>query len=196
MKEAYIDVETTGLSAYKNGIIELALIVEIDGIEQFRWASKMNPLPCEVDQKALDVTSITLEEIQTYPHMQAVIGDFVARLDSLVVKWDKKDKLHFTAYNAIFDQDFVRNTMKAFDPRCYFGSYFWWPVTDVMGLAAEFLKEQRPLMVDFKLGTVYEWLFDEKLEDAHEAMADIKATRRIHKHITQHGIRRDNADSS
>ena len=52
-----------------------------------------------------------------------------------------------------------------------------------MYVAGFALSRIRPMMPNFKLGTVYKTLFNEDLDEAHNSMADIEGTMRIYEYL-------------
>jgi DNA polymerase-3 subunit epsilon len=170
MKHCFIDVETTGLIPSKHSIIQIGIII---GDKEHSFC--MQPFDgAQIEEQALIVNGITMETLKDWPTYENARRRFMSILDANVDKFDKYDKMFFTAYNAPFDEGFVRKLVGT-----YFGSYFWWPAIDVAVLAAMHLKKQRRTMRDFKLTTVYEKIVEKPLEHAHDALADIRATKEI-----------------
>ena len=178
MKLAFIDVETTGLDPQRHALWSLGCILEVDGEEVDRFSLKCQPHEGrEVEPEALAVGKITEQELMGLPSPYAAREEFESHLRRFVDRYDRQDKFFFVAYNAPFDYQFVRSWWEECgDP--YYGSWFWHPPLDVMGLAALVLIEERPLLKNFKLETVCGHLGVE-LTQAHDALADIEATRRL-----------------
>jgi DNA polymerase-3 subunit epsilon len=184
MKLAYIDTETTGLDPVKNAIIQIAGYIEIDGETRERFNIRMKPAPGKVvEQSALEVNGITGEDLATFDDHTEGYKKFTQTLGMYCNKFDKADKYFFVAYNATFDDRFIRQFMlENNDP--YFGSWFHWPSIDVAVLAVDELMERRHEMPNFKLLTVakeYGMTIDEKR--LHDAMYDIELTRDIYKAV-------------
>ena len=93
--------------------------------------------------------------------------------------------MHFIAYNAQFDSEFMREWWKkADDP--YFGSLFWNPPICVMQAAAWFVQRVRGALPNFQLGTVCESAgvgWDES--KAHNAEYDIQKTHELYKYLSR-----------
>lgn len=171
----FIDVETTGVIPGKHSIIQIGMTIGF-----LEYSFLMQPFTgATIDDMALKVNGVSREILSTYPAYTEGKGKFIDTLDIHVDKYNKMDKMFFIAYNATFDERFIRHMIGT-----YFGSYFWWPVIDVAMLAAMFLYEKRHKMIDFKLGTVYKEIVGKPLEDAHEALSDIKATKEIFDIVT------------
>jgi len=180
MKRCYIDVETTGTNPVKHGIIQLAGKIVIDGVERQIFDFKMRPFPGqEIEEDALKVTGTTRGMIEGYMDPREAYRRLLAMLGTYVGKYDKIDKFHFIAYNASFDDAFVRQWFLNCGDK-YFGSWFWWPAIDVAVLAAEAIGPDRALMPNFKLTTVADWFKVSADGSAHDALYDITITQKVH----------------
>ena len=151
-KELFIDIETTGLNPEKDSIEQLAYI--------YREGGKI-------------ISTQDLKGDNIYPH-------FVGNLNEIVDRFNKEDKMYFIAYNAGFDNQFVRNMFLQNDDK-YFGSYFYSPHICVMQLAAfKFMRKGiRP--DSFKLGDVCKY-FKLKVDDnkLHDGLYDITLTKNLY----------------
>ena len=181
MKLMYVDTETTGIETPDCGIIQIAGIIEIDGQVREDFNIKCRPYENDViSQEALDIHGITLEEIQGY-HMDGLEAHkkLTAILSRYVDRYDKKDKFQIVAYNARFDADHLRAWFhKAKDK--YFGSWFWHPPIDVMGVCAATMIKTRPRLENFKLGTVCKHHgIPVAEEEQHDAVYDVSITRTL-----------------
>lgn len=184
MKYCYIDVETTGVDPKKNGILQLAGEIWVDGVQQNSFNFLVKPFHGqEIEDQALEVTGITWEQIERdHREPREVYRDFLSVLGQHVNKYDKMDKYFFVAYNAAFDDAFIRQFFKLNGDN-YFGSWFWWPSIDVAVLAAEAIGPDRQFMENFKLTTVASRLGVKAEGSAHDAMYDITITRMVHERI-------------
>lgn len=189
VKLCYIDTETTGLNAKEHGIIQLAAIMEIDGVEVDTFSQKIRPASCcRADLKALEISGSTIEMIKTYMPEHDAYLSFVAWLGKHISKFDKLDKAFFCGYNSPFDVEFLR---ALFDRNgdSYFGSWFWSGSIDVMGAALWNLREDRHKLANFKLGAVADFVLGERAQalaaetGLHDALTDIRVTRELHKAI-------------
>lgn len=67
MKLLFFDLETTGVKFWRNGIHQIGGIVDIDGQEAERFDIRLAPNPAAtIEQEALDVAGVTLEQVQSY----------------------------------------------------------------------------------------------------------------------------------
>lgn len=181
MKDIYIDVETTGTDHTKHGIHQLSGIIVIDGVERESFNFNIAPFPYqEIVPEAVAVSGRTVEQVKTYPAPAEIYKKLTTILRTYVDKYNKKDKFNFIGYNSTFDSQFVRQFFSNNqDP--YYGSWFWTPDIDIMRVAGLLLRNERPKMADFKLGTVASYLgIDMTGLALHDAMADIRITMAMH----------------
>lgn len=182
MKLIYIDVETTGIAFPQSGLIQLAGTIEIEGQKPKTFQYRIQPFPNDIiDEEALSINGITREAMAEYPSPRTVYNKFINLLEKYVDRYDRADKFHFIGYNAIFDSNHLRAWFEK-NGDTYFGSWFYFPPIDVMGMAAVHLMTRRAGMKDFKLLTVAREL-GLKVDEtkAHDARYDITLTREMFK---------------
>lgn len=179
MKIFWFDVETTGLLPWKHGIIQFAYLIEVDGVERERGSYRIQPFDTdEIDNKALEVNGVSREELTKY--LDPAIwfsGTLLPLLGKYVNKFDRGDKFTPAGFNTDFDVSFLREFFKKNGDKFY-GSWFNYDLIDPLQYL-RFMQPKVPSIQSFpdkKLGTVCE-RFGVSLEGAHEAMADIIATR-------------------
>lgn len=190
MKLFFLDLETTGVKYWKNGIHQISGCIEVDGIVKEYFDFKVQPHPlCTIEDEALAVSNLTKEVVLAYTPMKEVYTKLILMLARYVDKYNKTDKYFIVGYNnASFDNAFLREffihnasteTERMYGN--YFGSWFWSNSLDVMVLASEKLKELRYRMLDFKLKTVAKQL-GISVDDTrlHDAAYDIELTRQVY----------------
>ena len=110
-----------------------------------------------------------ITEAEAYSQFTEWLG---ARIDN----FDKKDKAIFAAYNARFDNDFIRELFKR-NKDNYFGSWFYSAPLDIMGTAMLMVRlGYIPAPVNFKNATICNEFGIENIK-SHSAINDIKASR-------------------
>lgn len=181
MKLIFIDTETTGLDHTRNSMLQLAGIVRIDGKIVDRFDYKMQPfVGADID--------VNGELASRYRMKQDVaFNKFVKLLEKHVNPYNKKDKFYFLAYNAKFDENFLRAWFLRNEHK-YYGSYFWNPSLDVMQLALRGLMNsgERELIDNMKLGTVAKYYgLKVKDENLHDAAYDIRITKDLYNRIVR-----------
>jgi DNA polymerase III subunit epsilon len=188
-KICWIDVETTGLDARKQDVIQIAGIIDINGQVKERFMFLCQPHSWEdIQQKALDVHGYSIPDLQGFESPYVIKQKVEAILAKYINKFDKADKFVFAGYNTPFDYGFVREWFKKCGDK-YFGSYFEYKQYDVYPLfqcycniAGLSLPNQKLITAAGHFGVHI---------DAHDALSDIEATRAVGKHIEkllQYGI--------
>lgn len=180
-KLLFFDLETTGVKFWRNGIHQIGGIVDIDGQEAERFDIRLAPNPAAtIEQEALDVAGVTLEQVQPYQPMEDGYRQLVGILSKYVNKFDKRDKMYLVGYNnAGFDNSFLRALFQQCGDK-YFGSWFYPNCMDVYVMVTPFLMGVRNDMENFKLMTVARTMGIEIDENKlHDATYDIELTRDI-----------------
>jgi DNA polymerase-3 subunit epsilon len=186
MKLFIFDLETTGLFAANCGVHQLAgAIIEIqpDGCLKFceSFNYKVKPfIGKRIYPSALEVGGLTYDTIASYGEPLAIFQEFRRTLEKHVKKFDNEDKMTLVGYNNMhFDNEFLRQWFLDCGEK-YFGSYFWSNSIDVMSEASRVLINLRPLMPNFKLGTVAKTLgIAVSEEDLHDGLYDVRLTYKI-----------------
>jgi DNA polymerase-3 subunit epsilon len=177
-KIVWLDLETSGLDPSKNGIVQAAFLIDIDGQILEEREFRMNPVGKELDPTALAVHGIPAETIATYQPATEAKADIARFLDAYVNKFDRADKLTIAGFNVGFDSSFLEALWDETGDR-YFYSYFnhtpidpfrVQPFLEWAGLSAK--PEKR------NLGALAAH-YGITLEDAHDALADTRATREL-----------------
>lgn len=177
MKVMYFDVETTGLDSKENEIVQLGVIIEIEGKIKEERNFFLKPEKWDkVSPDALEVTGKTVEDLRKYPERRMAYHSFINLLGAYCDKYDRDDKFYPAGYNVNFDLDFLSEFFKSMkDP--YLGSWLNWKQIDPLKILY-FLEAKGEFMLpNYKLSTVCE-LFKIDI-DAHDAMSDIRATREL-----------------
>ena len=188
MKKAfYFDVETTGLEKEQHALVQLACIVE--------YGNTTDSLVLDIDPttynksitisaQALEVTGKTLETLWAYPTSKEQFEKFINFLDKHINKFDKTDKFYPIGFNSSFDMGFLIEWFADNDHK-YFGSYFHYKDIDVYKLYSLLLYElDMPQTENHKLGTLCAY-YGIQLENAHDALADIRATKELYSFLKQ-----------
>lgn len=180
-KILYLDTETTGTDPKVNGLIQIAMIAEVDGCPVGELNVNLRTFPDdEIVEKALEVTGTTREDIDGYEEPTIVHARIVKFLNRYINPHERTDKFTAAGYNVRFDLQF----MNAFFRKCstptkksFWGSYADWYYLDPLRLLAWFRRLGLVDLPDYKLGTVCDHFGIKLGEDAHDALADIRATR-------------------
>ena len=176
MKQIWIDTETTGIDHHTNFIIELAALYE-DGKSKSVFHVYILPELKPDDFNVIEeLTGITWEYLEQNGITESeAFTQFIAWIDQYIDHYDKKDKAIFAAYNARFDNDFIREFFKH-NADNYFGSWFYSASLDIMGTAMLCVKLGLiPVPANFKNSTICEYFGI--THKVHSAIEDIKASR-------------------
>lgn len=187
-KIIWVDVETNGLYPGENYILEIAALYEERGIEKsrkiFHRFCKPDIKPDDWDEPVMNGKTVTehtgiswefLEEKGLSPSEFST--EFISFLSTHIQSRVVSDKAVFAAYNANFDNQFVRRLFNP-DKKQYFGSYFFSCSLDIMTTVALALhKGVLPQLQNYKNATLADH-FGIEIQ-AHSAISDIKASRQI-----------------
>jgi len=179
IKYCFLDLETGGIDPKENGILEIGCILEVGGHTE-NLSIRCNPFPTDViDDRALKVNKFPREELFNHTPPREAYKWFTTKLSNFVSKYNKKDKFFLVGYQVPFDESFLREFFLKNDDK-YFNSFFFYPSIDVAVLVAMFLKEERHLMINFKLATVAQMLkIPLEEEKTHGALYDAHITKKI-----------------
>lgn len=187
IKRLFYDLETTGVMYWKNGIHQIAGILEIDGKEVERFDLKIKPNPnCIVDDTALEVAGITREDLKSdkYESFNSGYRRFNKMIHKHVDKYNKKDKIFLIGYNnASFDNQFLRAFYVQNNDN-YFGSLFWQFPIDVYVLASDCIMDKLHTLENGKLMTMCR-AFGIEVDDSklHDALYDIELTKELYERV-------------
>jgi DNA polymerase-3 subunit epsilon len=187
-KLCFIDVETTGTDRKLHNIFQLSgRIVSNEGEVLDKFNFKFKPFSLEhYEDGALEQTGMTIADLEALPMTaNEAFAAFITVLEKHCNRFDKTDKMQFVAYNAGFDNEFVRAFFEKMGDN-YFGSWFWNPPICVMQAMALFLIRVRGAIPNFKLATLCkcaELGWDES--KAHDADYDIEQTMRLFNYVEE-----------
>lgn len=182
LKILFYDLETTGVRYWRDGIHQIAGILDIDGQVVDTFDYKVRPYPAaEISDDALKVAGVTRDQVLQYKPMEETYPDLNRRINLHVSRFDKKDKVYLVGYNnAAFDNAFFRAWYKQSGDE-YFGAYFWENPTDVYSLVSFIIMRERPNLPNSKLKTLCRYFGIEVDESRlHDALYDISLTRELY----------------
>lgn len=174
-KVFWFDVETTGLDHINNDIIELSVIIEIDGELKESHVWHCQPYNYEnISRESLSITGYTIEELRTFRKPHHVYSELIQMLSTYIDKYDRHDKFWIGGYNVSFDINFLKTFFhKNFDN--FFGSWFNYKQLDPLHLLRFMDFYNFVSLDDYKLSTAC--LFYNIYLEAHNSLSDITATR-------------------
>ena len=178
MRKLFLDVETTGLDCKVNGIIQIACIDDLTGAT---FSMDIKPFKgCKYDKGAEKIHGKTKKEIKKFVDEDKAMVLFTEWLSGL-----QKGRQQFSiaGYNSRFDQDFVTEWFER--TKAGFWSYFNYYDIDVFALVkildiyGSDVDTGRPSK---KLTAICNTMKVD-LENAHDAMSDIVATKKLYKKL-------------
>ena len=180
-KEFYCDLETSGLKEDVHGVVQIAGIIKINGQVKAKFDYKVKLMKGDkITLSSIEIHGYSIEEIKSFPSSHRFFNKLLETFNKYIDPYDKKDKFHLVGYNAYFDYKFLRRFFEKNNFK-WFGSYTWFPPTDIMQYANFYFEEQRYTFNNFKLRTVAEHLGKIIDEDSlHDSSYDIELTRFIY----------------
>ena len=175
MKILFFDVETTGLDAKKQDIIQIAGIVEIDGEVKEEFNFTCQPFSYEnISKEALEVHGMDIEQLKTFQTPQEMYKKLTKIFDKYINRYNKLDKFIPAGQNVNFDIGFLIEFFKKNgNPYCM--AYIDYHKLDLMALTMALHLNGKEQFENFRLETVAnKWGIE---FSAHDAMSDIRATR-------------------
>lgn len=188
MRFMWLDTETTGLETTDASAFELAFILVQNGVVICERDFYLNPLSetIKYNEDAGKIHGYTEEQIKAFPPEKEQILKIADFLKSSVnlFKSDgsRTEKLVIAGYNVEFD----KKHLKALLARNGFNydDYFIDTADVFEQVKRAGIQKALPYLPDRKLGTVAKHL-GVNLENAHNALADIRATREVAKKLQQ-----------
>ena len=177
----YIDTETTGLNVANCSIWQLAgYITDTSKNITESFDFKMRPYRDGiVSEEAISKTGITQEQLDSFPSQSEAFNSFVSLIGKYVDLEDWNQRVIPIGYNVSFDLDSLRAWFAYNNSASLFSKNIYFPGIDVMYLSSYYLLGERHKMRNFTLSTVYEHVLHKKLQNAHNALADIDATKEL-----------------
>ena len=185
-KILWVDVETTGLSPKRNGIISIAAFMMVDGAidpVKGRFVAEMNPVGREIEDSALAVNGLNREQIASFHDWQHVGIEFATWMASFCTVFPM-DKAVCGGYGTSFDVRMIKNWFP--ETGAYgFHDFIEPTLLDVCEMAKRSLHPDLCLLPNKKLSTVSKALGIDLGNKAHNAEADILATIEVWKKLVE-----------
>jgi len=165
---AVVDLETTGLTAGRDRIVEISVVRVEPGQEPtFAMDTLVNPMRRVA---ATEIHGITDTDVANAPRFADVAGDFVAALSGCVV----------AAYNVYFDMRFITSELRDIGIQCQIPHFCLMYMRPMLGLG----KRCRLAQVCEEHGVEY----DESHVAAEDAMAAARLLTHYYSHIRNTGV--------
>ncbi len=171
----WIDTETTGLSDKIHGIISIAGIFDIDGTVVDKIELEMKPTGRICDNRALQVNGYTRTRISRLKAWEKVFPEFIASINKISREHFPDVKFRLAGQNIPFDNRHVKSWAAA----CKALEYWDILIDQDHMIDTQKISKQFPELESHKLGNLCK-AFGVNLSNAHNAMADIEATRALY----------------
>jgi len=180
-KLIYVDVETTGLDPTRNGIVQIAWIIEIDGEVATESSFIVHPPDwAEIEQEALAVHGIAESDFRQGVSYREIHDNLEADMALYVDRYERSDKFRLAGYNARFDFDFLKRLWEDCGDK-YLGAWIQFgnfvdpfgavPIWQLAGII--------PPLPNLKLATVAGAFGVHDVGGAHDALEDLHMTREV-----------------
>ncbi len=183
MRFLWLDTETTGLDVADSAAFEVGMILVNDGKELCERCFFLNPLSetIKYHEEAGKVHGYSEAEIRAFPSEKEQvprIAEFFHEARELWLKdGSKSEKMIIAGYNVGFDVAHIKALLERNGFK--YEDYFEDIVADVFEQVKRAgMQKALPYLENRKLVTVAKHLGIE-LKNAHDALADIRATRRV-----------------
>ncbi len=185
-KILWVDVETTGFSPKRNGIISIAAFMMVDGVidpVKGRFVAEMNPVGREIEDSALMVNGFARNRIAAAKDWSIVGLQFAAWIADHSERFPL-DLAVCGGYVTSFDVAMIGNWLESTGPYRV-GDFIEPKLLDVCELAKKSLHPSLCLLPNKKLTTVSKAMGVDLGDDAHNAEADILATIEVWKKLVE-----------
>lgn len=184
-KILWVDVETTGFSPKRNGIISIAAFMMADGVidpVKGRFVAEMNPVGREIEDSALAVNGFTREQIEAAQEWTKVCAAFCLWM---MRHGCCEERAVCGGYVNSFDTRMIEGWFEASETTIPFSDFIEPNLLDVCEMAKRSLHPDLCLLPNKKLTTVSKALGIDLGDKAHNAEADILATIEVWKKLVE-----------
>jgi DNA polymerase-3 subunit epsilon len=182
-KYLWLDSETTGLDPSRHVPHQVACLAYVNGQLVDKINLEFQPYPdAEIEEEALAVSGLTVEDVRNRDlTSEDAYHIFRHMLESHVNKYDRTDKFILCGQNVAFDAGFMNAWFNRHKNKFFFGLVHGGAYLDtlLLSLLLEVKKGKRIFVPDRKLATLCSTMGVD-LTNAHDALADIEATRELY----------------
>ena len=192
MRTMWIDTETTGLETTDSSVFMIGAIVTENENVICEKVFLLNPLSetIKYHETAGAIHGYSEDKIKSFPAEKEIVQDFVGFLERARDGWrtdgSRTEKMVIAGYNVTFDIKHIQALLErnGFDLKDYFSGV----IADVyMQVQKAMDAHTLPYLKNKRLVTIADFLKVD-LKNAHNAMADIKATREVANILNKQGV--------
>lgn len=178
----WLDLETTGLEPGQHDITQIALILDIDGhkVAEHNWTVQPHRGRM-VSPGALKIQGRTMDQIRGFRPPADIYPEVIRALDAHATPGE--GRWIIAGYNVRFDWEFLKSwiTLETGDDYAFWRRFYGHVICCRQTVVEAGVSGVLPRVINLKLATVAAALeFHEHAEGAHDALADIRATREIY----------------
>lgn len=185
-KTLWIDVETSGLDPNNCALLQIGVLIEEHAEIVDRFVTYIQPFKgAKVEPEALKINKIKAKDFSSFPLETAVIKDLMAFLNKHVDDNDPSTKLNIAGFNVGFDIGFLKAFFERHKKTDMFFRYFHKYSYDV---ASDVAKARMLQRMDPDQSMSLKALcreYNVNIKNAHDAQADILATRELSHKLTE-----------
>lgn len=190
IKSLYVvfDTETTGLSARKQDVVQVAGIIFRDGLELQRFNFTCQPHDWgTIAYDALEINGHTVDKMKTYPQPHVTCKALRDILDSYIDKDNPEEVFQLIAHNMPFDHRFLL----AWWEKCGFDDFFKYflPQDECICTKKWGNRANKQLGWGLENGKLITFAKHFNFQfDAHDALGDTLACAHVMTQLLHHGI--------
>ncbi|UUV19492.1 3'-5' exonuclease [Fusobacteria bacterium ZRK30] len=189
MKILWYDTETTGLTE-NSAMFQISGVIEVEGEVKEEFDIFCHPHEgADISEQALEVTGVSREKLDGFQSPKKAYEELIEIFSKYIDKFDREDKFIIAGQNVKFDIDVLNRFFKRNNDN-YLGSFLnYKQVFDTLSVyTALEIADVVPKLENHKLETICK-IMGVELSNAHNSLADIKATKEVGDKLLQ-GLRR------
>ena len=162
-------------------MIQLAGLIEVNGAIKERVNLFFRPGQGRIiEPRALEVNHREEAELKEFPHLAVGIAGLKKTFKKYIDQYDRTDKFVPAGFNVDFDCDFLRDTFYQSGDKYGVGSWLFNCSIDVRSWVGLMICERKLRLENYKLVTICNHFGIDFKGGAHDALADIEATRTLY----------------
>lgn len=184
-KILWLDTETTGLDPVRNDIVQLSGILVQDGAVLTEFNYQCQPLSWEnIIPEALRVQNRTVEDLQGFGKPTEMYARLISEVLEKHIGARSFNRCYLGGYNTAFDYAFLKQFFIKMGEPDLLDRYANYQLLDAMqmALALKLMGKIKPS--NLKLTSLAKYC-GVALDNAHDALADIRATREVYRILSK-----------
>jgi len=130
-RKIYIDFISTGCCYWKNSMVKLDAIIEIDGVVVDSFSYTMAPHPkASIDENHLSSFGLSEQKVKQFSPINLVISNIVSKINTHVIVGDEKTKFYLVGWENLQFLEALFKQGKSTE----FNDLFWKPYIEMKTL--------------------------------------------------------------